>query len=345
MDLGMILFFSVGRLNHKMVLMTTLFPPHITRLETVMFSRDAAELAGRIGPRTRVHVWQEGVRIELPLSPGAELGARLVAAGVDVELWTAPLFFGRKGMPATALENIYGPGGTVFLCLNGPSFDEETQQLLARRPGVATFCVNNGAHGFRPDLWACVDAPERFMDSIWMDRTVMKFVPEERMGELTPSSIAVSQCPRVYFFARNDRFNAATFLTEETINWGNHKDRGGGRSVMLVALRIAYELGFRRVVLLGCDFHMSETQRYWFAEQRTTRAIRNNLTSYEILTGFFQQLLPVFEAAGFAVVNATPGSRLTVFPLVDLESELAGAAVDVRASTEGMYRAGRALDD
>ncbi|MFT5470931.1 MAG: hypothetical protein ACI8UO_006064, partial [Verrucomicrobiales bacterium] len=92
-------------------------------------------------------------------------------------------------------------------------------------------------------------------------------------------------------------------------------------------------------------FHMSETQRYWFAEQRTERAIRNNLTSYEILTGFFQQLLPVFEAAGFAVVNATPGSRLTVFPLVDLESELAGAAVDVRASTEGMYRAGRALDD
>lgn len=265
-------------------------------------------------------------------------------------LWTAPLFFGRDGMPATGLEGIYGPGGTVFLCLNGPSFDEGTRRVLARRPGVATFCVNNGAHGFRPDLWACVDAPERFMDSIWMDPTVLKFVPAERMGErLLSSPISPSQCPRVYAFARNDCFNAATFLTEETINWGNHQDRGGGRSVMLVGLRIAYELGFRRVVLLGCDFHMSETHRYWFAEQRTARAIRNNLTSYEILTGFFQQLLPVFEAAGFGVVNATPGSRLKVFPAVDLETELAAvaaaAAVDTSGSTEGMYRAGRTKGD
>ena len=330
-----------------MAVMTTLFPPHVTRLESVVFSRDAAELAGRIGRRTRVQVWQEGVRIELPPTPGAELRARLAAAGVDVEsvfdveLWTPPLFFGRDGMPATTLENIYGPNGTVFLCLNGPSFDERTQQLLKSRPGVTTFLrKQRGA-----DLWACVDAPDRFMDSIWMDRTVMKFVPEERMGEPTPSSVPVSQCPRVYAFRRNDRFNAATFLTEETINWGNHKDHGGGRSVMLVALRIAYELGFRRVVLVGCDFHMSETHRYWFAEQRTARAIRNNLTSYEILTGFYEQLLPVFEAAGFAVVNATPGSRLTVFPTADLETELAKAAVDTSASTEGMYRSARTKEN
>ncbi len=320
--------------------------PHVTRLETVLLPRDAAELAQRIGPRTRVRVWQEGVAMDVPAPtpvPGEELARRLTMAGVDVEsvfdveLWTPPLFFGQDGMPATTLHGLYG-GGTVFLCLNGPSFDEGTRELLRSRPGIVTFGVNNGAHGFRPNLWACVDAPERFMASIWEDRTVTKFVPEERMGEPTPSSMPPSRYASVFAFRRNDRFEAARFLSEETINWGNHKDRGGGRSVMLVALRIAYELGFRRVVLLGCDFHMSATQRYWFAEQRTEQAIRNNLKSYEILTGFFRELLPVFEAAGLAVVNATPGSRLTVFPVVELEAELAAAAVDTSASTEGMYR-------
>jgi len=76
---------------------------------------------------------------------------------------------------------------------------------------------------------------------------------------------------------------------------------------------------------------------YWFPEGRSEAAIRNNGKSYEILRGFFRELRPEFDRAGYEVINATPGSGLDVFPAGDLEALVAEAAIDVSASTEGMY--------
>lgn len=321
--------------------MKSLFPPHVTRLESVVWVRDAGEFLRHVGPGTRAAVWQEGVRYDIGVPAASSFAVALSDAGVDlesicdVELWTPPVFFRRDGMPATGIGGMYAGTGSVFLCLNGPSFDEEARAMLANRPGVVTFAVNNGAHGFRPDLWACVDAPDRFMGSIWKDGRILKFVPVKYLAG--GGSAMVREAPAVVGFPQNEAFCAERFLREDSMNWGNHKSRGGGRSVMLVALRIAWELGFRRVVLVGCDFHMDERRRYWFPEDRTEQAIRNNMTTYEILRGFFTELLPVFAEAGFAVVNATPGSGLDVFPLVDLDEEIAATTVDTGGSTLGMY--------
>ena len=346
---------------------------YLQRLETVIFYQDA-ELLREILSSAMVlgaRFFQEGRLVaqakgrwagddtEEALETWLRVSGVEVESVFDVEVLVAPLaglltpgLFvttrrggvgraignGRLGQ-ALNLQAWVGGGGTVFLVLNGPSLDAETRALLAHRPGVVTFGVNNGAHGFRPDLWACVDGPERFMGSIWQDGRILKFVPAEFLDrEWGVPGRTVADCPRVVGYRRNERFSAARFLTEGSINWGNHKRHGGGRSVMLAALRIAYELGFRRVVLVGCDFRMTAEQRYWFAEQRTPQAIRNNQTIYRKLEDYFTALLPVFRAAGFAVVNATPGSALTVFPQVDLKAEVAAASVDVSGSTEGMYR-------
>jgi len=91
---------------------------------------------------------------------------------------------------------------------------------------------------------------------------------------------------------------------------------------MLVALRVAYLPGFRRIYLLSCDFQMDEKHRYWFDEERTATAIRNNTNSHRILTGYFEQLKPIFERAGFQVFNCNPDSRLNVFPFADLDTAL-----------------------
>ncbi|MEX2577453.1 MAG: hypothetical protein WD342_00225 [Verrucomicrobiales bacterium] len=333
----------------------------LARYESVCFPRDGAALASVLGVSgtTGFRVWQEGaVAAELHLGrwtggDGAALRRLLGRAGVvpdeimDVEVFGsaaagsrgAGVFVGTAAGGAMAPAGLYA-GGTVFLCLNGPSFDGGTRGLLAERPGVVTFCVNNGGHGFRPDLWTCVDAPDRFMESIWADGRISKFVPVEFFGKSSvrdaPGPL-VRERPNVWGYGRNDRFRAARFLREPTFNWGNHKSRGGGRSVMLVALRIAWELGFRRVVLVGCDFRMSAEERYWFAEGRTDQAIRNNTTTYGILEGFFAELDPVLREAGLRVVNATPGSGLRAFPTVDLAEEVERAAIDTTDSTEGMY--------
>ncbi|MFT5469925.1 MAG: hypothetical protein ACI8UO_005048 [Verrucomicrobiales bacterium] len=233
---------------------------------------------------------------------------------------------------------------SVFLILNGPSFDERAQQLLENRPGILTFGVNNGAHGFRPDFWTCVDDPSRFVRSIWEDGRIQKFVPmahfEKRIWDTEREAFSaekVKDFPNVIGYRRNEAFCPGQWLVEDTINWGNHTKRGGGRSVMLAALRIAWLLGFRRVYLVGCDFEMTSAKRYWFAEQRSEQAIKNNQNSYKQLEEFFAALKPEFERAGFEVVNCNAGSRLKVFPFADLEEAVAGAAVEMSEPTEGMY--------
>lgn len=334
----------------------------VQRFETVYLPRDGREILRILSDPAVAgyRVWQN-YRIAAEFHEGRWTGGgtralrrKLQGTGVDPDLpMDVEVFL--DGAPADGGEAPFSrpdggmmrPAGlfksrTVFLCLNGPSFDEGTRAMLAERPGIVTFCVNNGGHGFRPDLWTCVDAPERFMDSIWLDGRIVKFVPVKffkRPIYRDAATPVVGDCPNVWGYRRNEHFRAADFLSERTFNWGNHRDYGGGRSVMLVALRIAWELGFRRVVLSGCDWEMSTAKEYWFAQSRSRQAIRNNLSTFAKMDGYFAELSPLFAKAGFEIVNATPDSKLAAFPRVDLADELERAVVDTDATTAGMYDA------
>ena len=203
------------------------------------------------------------------------------------------------------------PNGGVFLCLNGPSFDLEQRAMLAKaqhEQGITTFGVNNGEQSFRRTLWACVDDPPR----------------ESRF---------------LYGYERNEHFRAAQWLTEGTINWGNHKCRGGGRSVMLAALKISILLGFRRIYLVGCDFFMDKDHQYFFEQERTPQAIKNNMTSYGILENLFMELTEPLADAGIGVWNCTRGSRLKVFPEWDLEAAVRVESLATGEGTGGIYEA------
>ncbi len=253
----------------------------------------------------------------------------------------APMFFRADG-GTVDLADLYR-GQTLFLVLNGSSLKDFDWDKL-RRPGICSMGINNGAHGFRPQFWTCVDDPTRFMPSIWQDPCIQKFVFQGHLDKPiwdterdVLSTLKVRDFPNVIGYRRNEHFQAHQWLHEDTFNWGNHQQYGGGRSVMLVALRLAYLLGFRKVHLSGCDFQMDEHKRYWFDEQRTPTAINNNTNSYRLLTGYFEQLKPYFIHAGFQVFNANPDSQLKVFPFVDLDEALRSAEVRTSASTHGMY--------
>lgn len=106
---------------------------------------------------------------------------------------------------------------------------------LRPRPGVVTFGVNNGAHGYRPHFWTSVDDPTRFMASIWEDPAILKFVPLGHFSKPVwdgeqgaASERRVRDFPGVVGFRRNERFHADQWLEEDTINWGNHGRLGGG---------------------------------------------------------------------------------------------------------------------
>ena len=251
-------------------------------------------------------------------------------AGMSLEMeyhQTCPHFFTRD-RASVSLEGIYR-GASAFLICNGPSFAGLNHDLL-KKAGIVTFGINNGPKSFRPNFWTCVDDPARFLKSIWLDPKITKFVPQAHFDKKIFDNstwkmmdVKVGDCPNVIGYMRNEKFHAPRWLTENSISWGNHKDYGGGRSVMLPSIRILHLLGFRKVYLLGCDMKMTETYAYHFDENRSKGAVNCNMSTYDRLKNeYLPALKPVFEADGFQVFNCNPGSELKVFPFVSFEKAI-----------------------
>ncbi len=259
---------------------------------------------------------------------------------------TPPLIFTRDGH-AIYMGDTYR-GSSAFLICGGPSFSKLDSSKL-KQPGILTMGVNNAVKSFRTNLWTEVDDPTHFIRSIWLDPTITKFVPYDHAEKRIFDSdawkeldILVGDCPNVWYFRRNENFIPEQFLFEDTINWGNHSSNGGGRSVMLVALRLLFFLGVRKVYLLGVDFKMNEESKYHFEQNRSKGSISGNNSTYEQLIRRFELLKPIFDKHGFQIFNCNFESKLRVFPFIDYEEAIKEALSDMPADlknerTEGLY--------
>ncbi len=259
----------------------------------------------------------------------------------------APLLFTQDHHPLWLGDQYRGR--SAFLIAGGPSFAALNQNLLDQ-PGILTMGLNNSARTFRPHLWVSVDSPDHFIRSIWLDPTIQKFTPICHTDKPIFDSdrwefmdLQVGDCPNVVYFKRNEHFQAAQFLHEDCLNWGNHKRHGGGRSVLLPAIRILFILGIRRVYLLGVDFNMTEADRYHFEQSRSAGSISGNTSTYQLLNERFTQLRPYFEAEDFQVFNCNPQSRLTAFDHVPYEQAVDRVLEEftrvevARERTQGLY--------
>lgn len=238
-------------------------------------------------------------------------------------LQPAPLFFTKDSHPLPILD-IY-QGRSAFLIASGPSFKLIDQSRL-RQPGIITMGLNNSAKTFRPNMWTSVDSPTNWIRSIWLDPAIQKFVPLSHVNKKLFDSNnwkmtnqTVGDCPNVIYFKRNEHFQARQFLTEDCFNWGNSGKNGGGRSVMLLAIRILYVLGFRKVYLLGCDFNMSPDAKYHFDQDRHRGSIKGNQSTYQKLNEWFKELRPLFEKEDYHVFNCNPESNLKAFKFISFE--------------------------
>jgi hypothetical protein len=270
---------------------------------------------------------------------------------------TVPFFFNKDKWSVPLVDSYMG--SSAFLIASGPSFANVDKNLLAS-PGVWTMTLNNAVRSFRGNASCIVDDPSRFVASLWLDPKIMKFVPTSHFkkpiwdnrtfknpdGTLDtrwqPMGTTVGECPNVIGYQRNEKFHAARFLKEDTINWGNHKKWGGGRSVMLASLRILYLLGFRQVYLVGVDFEMTDQKRYHFDEGRTEAAVKGNMSTYAKMVGWFTELKPIFDNEGFIVKNCNPQSGLRVFPFISVEDAVKESSARLLGETSiertrGMY--------
>ena len=295
---------------------------------------------------------------------------------------SSPMFFTAEGHNLWMGDTYRGR--SLFLVSSGPSTKKLDLQKL-KAPGIITMGLNNSPKVFRPNLWTCVDSPSSFLRSIWLDPTIQKFAPicsvdkhifdndsiavrKEPGGQILRDEagaaiiddaagkflqrpngepLRVRDCPNMVYFRRNEHFRANQYLWEDTMNWGNHGDLGGARSVFLVVIRLAYLLGFRKVYLLGVDFDMSPEKGYAFKQARNPGSIKGNQETYEKLVERFTELKPIFDAEGFEVFQCNKDSRFKVFPHVSYKDALAAATEEfscggapincAEENTEGLY--------
>jgi hypothetical protein len=254
----------------------------------------------------------------------------------------APLFFTQDHHPLP-LGDIYR-GRSAFLVCSGPSLAKLAEERAPAagmtprewfqrgplaQPGVLKMGLNNSVKTVRPNLHVSVDSPAHWIRSLWLDPLITKFVPICLASKYVFNSdewkfmeVRVGDCPNVVYYKRNEHFQAKQFLWEDCFNWGMHSEKGGGRSVMLPAIRILYTLGIRKVYLLGCDFNMSATSHYHFEQDRNKGSINGNTSTYKKLDGWFKELRPLFEKEDFHVYNCNPQSGLKAFDFVSFDDAL-----------------------
>lgn len=254
-----------------------------------------------------------------------------------------------------AMHNVLARRPAFLICC-GPSLNQMDLSLLNQR-GIVTMGINNSPAVFKPNYWICGDTPRRFIEQIWKDSTITKFVPHGRRnmflrvrdadGNLEDSAFRIYQMPNTYFFNRGEWFAAKYFLDDVDFPWGTDNKTSdaygirGFKSTMLLALKMLWYLGAGTVYLLSCDFKMQNgAQNYAFKQHRTPEEVQLNTEVFNALNKRLKELQPHFARAGFNVVNCTPDSGLKVFPYMDYAEAVAGAAAECNGkpiTTEGMY--------
>lgn len=255
-----------------------------------------------------------------------------------------------QGKPIPYLSGRY-KGASCFLLCGGPSLKTMDLTPLRHRNGFLVMGVNNSPcclepELLRPDLWTYLDHGNRFTHHLWLDPGILKFAPLHKQGhelrakvrgKFRPLGLKVGEATNVVYYLRHAEFSVDGFLSGKAITWGTGKSIDGPlgdgrdrntRSVLLIALRILYELGVAHVYLIGADFHMDHGQgkdQYAWGQRKDANASRGNTAKFRVLDQWFRLLRPRFEAKGFHVGNVTPDSHLSAFPRLDYNEAVARA--------------------
>lgn len=230
-------------------------------------------------------------------------------------------------------------GQKLFVVGGGPSLSGIDVSEMHRTRAMILAMNNAGAiPGLRPHFWTCTDGAEHFHPNIWTDPAIRKIVPmklgndkirRKRDGQFAPLGARVRECPSVSFFELGRRFDRRRFLPEPCVTWGNPpgvpctEGHQSGRSVMLVAIKLAFVLGFSEVYLVGVDFRMEQARPYAFPQDKNpvfdadgkmmSDPIGTNNRSYRITADRLRAILPYTQRAGMSIWTANPESHLDVY--------------------------------
>jgi len=160
-----------------------------------------------------------------------------------------------------ALEGTFaGPFSTpCWIICGGPSLSELPIEEISRSP-APKFAVNLAGTGLlRPNFWTSYDPTVRFLRSVYLDPGITKFVHGCRAMDVVPeTNYKVCEAPSTYFFDRQRDTGFANFLGHR--NEGPHVT--DWQDSLIQAIDIAWRLGFRELLLAGCDMFIEPSDAW-----------------------------------------------------------------------------------
>lgn len=155
----------------------------------------------------------------------------------------------RQAMPASWDGACVGPRASMcWLIGGGPSLGQLPCGDIAQSP-VPKLAMNlAGSRLIRPNFWTAYDPSIRFHRSVYLDAGIVKFLPRSRATDLVPeTNFKVCECPQTYFFDRDPHRGYHDFLSPLALGIVDWAD------TLVQAIDILYRLGFRQVLLAGCE--------------------------------------------------------------------------------------------
>ena len=157
------------------------------------------------------------------------------------------------------LEDLYaGPRATTcWIVGGGPSLASLPLAEIDASPAPKMAVNLAGVKRLRPDFWTAYDPSPRFHRSIYHDARILKLLPRFRATDLVPDTTdKVCDCAGAVFFdlQGRDYHDAVAAGQSGVLDWADS---------LTMAIDLAYRLGFRRLLMAGCEMRVrpSDAQR------------------------------------------------------------------------------------
>lgn len=183
----------------------------------------------------------------------------------------------------------------------GPSLTDDHLALIARaRPAWKVAVVNNVVDRAPwADLLYASD--QKWWDTYAPDFAGLKVTRDPR--QLRADVAYIPSVPKPGFS-----------LAPHVIHEGHH---GGYQLVNILLL-----LGCHPIVLVGYDYRLLDDRLHSYPDHRPPMA-NPTAASLQAWAALFEATRPMLAQAGVSILNATPGSALPTFPMVELATVLA----------------------
>lgn len=269
----------------------------------------------------------------LAADPAAPIGSLLdVPDLIAVEEYPKQPFDGRK------LDELAGihSGERAVIIGNGPSLRETDLKLLKDE---ITFGVNGIFYarqdmGFDPTYYVVEDSSvmSENLPAIRAQHARLKFFPSMYRDLYGADDAVYFNLNRGFYEQRSPNKGVPRFSVDAA------RRLYAGQSVTYLNLQLAYHMGFTTVLLVGVDFDYvipADAERH--GEILTSRGPDPNHFHPEYfgrgktwkdphldrVAVNYELAREMFEADGRAILNATVGGKLEIFPRVDLDTMLA----------------------